>query len=148
MSFPNIPPSQRTVPAGKIDPQSASTAKTSDWVSMVNYSSVLALLKVGTLGASGTVDAKLQQATDASGTNAKDIANKSITQLTKAGTDDNKMVALNVHDYELDRANNFTHVALVVTPATAASLIDATLFGFDAANQPAAAATALDETIY
>jgi hypothetical protein len=40
--------------------------------------------RLGVLGASATVDAKLQQATDNSGTGVKDVTGKAITQLVKA----------------------------------------------------------------
>jgi hypothetical protein len=45
---------------------------------------------LGVLGAAATVDAKLQQATDTSGTGAKDISGKAITQLVKASNDNNE----------------------------------------------------------
>jgi hypothetical protein len=94
---------------------------------------LLAVLMVGTLGASATVDAKIQQASDGSGTGAKDLTTaKSITQLTQAGTDANKQVLINVRPDDLDLDNNFTHIRLSVTVATAACLIAALVLGFNA----------------
>lgn len=87
------------------------------------------VLKVGVLGASATVDAKLQQAQDSGGTGVKDITGTSIVQLTKAGSDDNKEVVINLNAAELDVANGFEFVRGSVTVGVAASLIDFTLFG-------------------
>ncbi len=126
--------------------QGAATVLTG-WVSMADLQSVLALLQVGVLGTSATVDAKLRQAKDASGTDAKDITGKAITQLTKAGSDDSKEVLLNVRPDELDTANGFTHVALSVTVGTAACLISAVLLGFNARFQPKSHATTVDEVV-
>lgn len=126
--------------------QGAATVVTG-WVSMADLQSVLAVLQVGVLGASATVDAKLRQATDSSGTSAKDITGKAITQLTKAGTDDSKEVLINCRADELDTANGFTHVALSVTVGTAASLISAILIGFNARFQPKTHATTVDEVV-
>jgi hypothetical protein len=107
--------------AAVIDPDaySASTV-TSGWVSMSTFRQIMAIVFAGTLGASATVDAKLQQATDSSGTGAKDIAGKAITQLTQAGTDDDKQAVINCRADELDLDNGFDYVRLSITIATAA----------------------------
>jgi len=83
---PNIKFAERTAVAATIDPvsQGAGTV-TTGWVPMGNFNSVCALLGVGVMSAGSTVDAKLQQATDSSGTGAKDITGKAITQLLAAG---------------------------------------------------------------
>lgn len=148
MSYINAKPSARATVAAVLNPVSQAAATvTTGWVSMATYDAVLALLQVGALGASGTVDAKLQQASDSGGTGAKDITGKAITQLTKAGTDDNKQVAINCRSDELDVAGGFTHVRLSVTVGTAASLISAVILGMDARYQPATAATTVDEVV-
>jgi len=149
MSYTNVKPSSRAVVAAVLDPVSQAAATvTTGWVSMATYDAVLALLQVGALGASATVDAKIQQATSSGGAGAKDLSPaRSITQLTKAGTDDNKQVAINVRSDELDVANGYTHVRLSVTVATAACLISAVILGFDARYQTATAATTLDEVV-
>jgi hypothetical protein len=54
--------------------------------------------------------AKFQQATDASGTNAKDITGKAITQIVTA----NKQAEINLMAEELDIANNFNYIQLSV----------------------------------
>jgi hypothetical protein len=91
------------------------------------------------------LDAKLQQATDASGTGAKDVVGKAITQIVKA-TGDSKQALINLRPEELDVNNGFSYVRLSVTVAVAASLTSAQLLGFnprfapgDASNQAAVA---------
>lgn len=147
--WPSLKPSDRASIVGVIDPQSASTAKTTGWIDASKFQNFLALIEVGVLGASATVDAKIQQATDSSGSGAKDITGKSITQLTKVGTDDSKQVLINVHQDEIDAANSFCFIQLSVTPATAASLIAAQVLGFDPRYAPATDfdATTVDEVV-
>lgn len=113
-------------------------AHTSDWVDMSDFAQVMAIAFAGTLGSSATFDAKLQQATDASGTSAKDISGKSITQLTQAGTDQSDQQAIiNCRSDELDVENGFTHVALVITVGTASSDGGGVILGRRARYQPA-----------
>lgn len=127
----NLKPSQRAAIVGAIDPQSASTAKSTGWIHAVDFFAFLALISVGALGTSATVDAKLEQATDNAGAGAKDVTGRSITQLTKAGTDDNKQVEINLKQTDLDFANGFEFFRLTITPAVAASLIGGVVLGFD-----------------
>lgn len=144
----NLKPSDRGTLMAVINPQSATTAKSTGWVNIGNFpGGLLASVLVGAISSTGTVDAKLEQATDSSGTSAKDITGKSITQLTEAGTDSDKQAEINVLPEELDLANDFDHVRLTVTPATAAALIAATLRGYNARYQPATDATTVDEVV-
>ena len=146
MNSPNVRPSDRAVLAAVLDPVSQGAATvTTGWVSLATFAGLMAVLQVGAIAAGGTVDAKLQQASDGAGTGAKDITGKAITQLTDA--DDNKQVILNVRDTDLDVENSFTHVRLSVTVAVAASLIAASLYGFDAKYAPAADAATVDEVV-
>jgi len=105
--------------------QGAGTA-TSGWVSVSTYHRFLALIQTGVLGASATVDAKIQQAVDSSGTSAKDVTGKALTQLVKASNDNNQAL-INLRVDELDTANGFDYIQLSVTVGTAASLISAAL---------------------
>jgi hypothetical protein len=84
--YSSLKPSQRMAVIGAVNPQSATTVQVTGWLSAKNFLNFLAIINVGALGASATVDAKVQQATDGSGTGAKDITGKAITQLTKAST--------------------------------------------------------------
>lgn len=144
----NVRPSDRATVVATIDPSSqAAGTLTSDWVSMNDFQSIEAIVIGGTLGASATVDAVLQQATDSSGTGAKAFSPaKAITQMTKAGSDDNKQAVLNCYASELDVANGFTHVALKITVGTAASLTAGIILGHDAKYQPATALASVDST--
>ena len=118
----NVLPSDRAVFAGVIDPDAiAAGAVSTGWVSMADFESIQAVVMAGTLGTLATLDGKLQQATDASGTGVKDITGKAITQLTAAGTDSDKQAIINCRAEELDVNNNFTHVRLTMTVAVATS---------------------------
>lgn len=123
---------------GTIDPDaySASTVVTG-WISAADFQSYLAIVQAGTLGSSATLDAKLQQASDAAGTGAKDITGKAITQLTQAGTDSDKIALINLDPDELDVTNGFTHFRLSITIATAASDAGGLVLGLNAAYGPA-----------
>lgn len=144
---PNVKPSDRATLLAVINPQSATTAKSSGWVAAKTCLSFLATVLVGAITSTGTVDAKLEQAKDSGGTDAKDVTGKAITQLTEAGTDSNKQVEINLQQADLDINNGFTHFRLTITPATAAALIAGTVRGIDAAYQPATDATTVDEVV-
>ncbi len=127
---PNVKPSSQVAILAVKDPISQAAATvTTGWISMADLDAVLAIVQTGVLGASATVDAKLQQAQDSSGTGAKDITGKAITQLVKA-SNDNDQVAINCRADELDVNNGFNHVRLSITVGTAASLISAMVLGF------------------
>lgn len=134
----NALPSEQAAILGVIDPDAnAAGALTSDWCDMTKFEAGMGIILAGTLGTSATLDGKLQQATDSSGTGAKDITGKSITQLTEAGTDSDKQAIINVRREELDVANGFTHVAVVMTTATATSDSAALFVGFNPRFGPA-----------
>lgn len=121
--------SERAAIAATIDPvsQGAGTVTTA-WVPMSQFHSIVALLGVGVMSAGSTVDAKLQQATDATGTGAKDIAGKAIAQLLAAGGN-NRQVLIEARDTDLDVNNGYAFIRLSVTVASAASLIHAVVLG-------------------
>ena len=129
----NLNPSMAAAVAGVINPisQAAGTV-TTGWVDMQKFGALLAILAVGALGADATVNAKIEQATDNAGAGAKDVAGLAITALTKAGTDDNKQVLVNLRQEDLDKNNAYRFARLSVTVGTAASLISALLLGFNA----------------
>lgn len=126
-----VKPSQRVGVVGVISPVSqAAGTVTSAWIDAGKWHNFMALLKTGVLGAAATVDAKIQQATDNAGTGAKDVTGKSITQLVKA-SNDNDQVTIDLKQEDLDFNNGFSFFRVSVTVGTAASLIDATILGFD-----------------
>ena len=121
-----------------IDPDNYTAATySSDWVAMKDFERAMAVVMAGALGTSATIDAKLQQATDSSGTGAKDVTGKSITQLTEAGTDDDKQAVINVRGEELDVANGFDYVRLQVIVGTATSDAGAIVLGINPRYAPA-----------
>lgn len=128
--------------------QSAGTV-TTGWIDMQDWFRTMAVIQVGALGSSATVDAKFQQATSDVGAGVKDVAGTLITQLTKAGTDDNKQVLINLRPEDLDFNNGFRYVRLSITVATAASLISALVLGLDARYGAAnmSDATTVDEIV-
>ena len=136
--WPSLKPSQRVAVAAAIAPQSSAAALNSGWISMAVFHRLMAVIATGALGAAATIDAKFQQATDANGTNAKDVPNVAIAQVTKAGTDgSNTQQILQLKGSELDINNGFSFVQLVVTPGVAASQVTATVLGFDPHYAPA-----------
>lgn len=131
---PNNLPSERAAIVGVIDPDvTAASDVSTGWVAAKDFHNFMAIVMAGTLGASATLDAKIEQATDSSGTGAKDVTGKAITQLTQAGTDSDKQAIINVRQSDLDIANSFTHLRLTVTVATASSDAGGILLGLDPA---------------
>jgi len=127
--FTNQKPSEALGLLATIDPvsQGAGTV-TTGWVDQSMYFAVMAVIQTGVLGASATVDAKIQQATDNSGTGVKDVTGKAITQIVKA-SGDNKQAIINMKEADLDTEGGFRYVRLSITVGTAASLVAAQLYG-------------------
>jgi len=126
----SLPASNIAGVAGVIDPDAyAAGSYSTGWVSMAVFHCMLAVIMAGDLGASATLDAKIEQAKDAAGTDAKDVTGKAIAQMTKADADDNKQALINVRADELDVNNGFTHVRLTITVGTAASDAGGLLLG-------------------
>lgn len=150
MLNPNIPGSDEVAVVGCIDPDAYTAAGYSTgWVDMRVWQKIMGIVMAGTLGSSATLDGKLEQATDGSGTGAKDITGKAITQLTQAGTDSDKQAIINCRADELDIANGFTHARLTMTVGTATSDAGALLMGMIARYRNAAAndAATVDEIV-
>ncbi len=130
-------PSEANAVVAVIDPDAnAVGALTSAWVPAKDFNSFMAIVLAGTLGASGTLDFKLQQATDNAGTGAKDITGKAITQLVKASNDDDQAI-INLLVEELDVDGGFDHVAMVMTTGTATGDSGAIMLGCGARYLPA-----------
>lgn len=121
---------------GTIDPVSqAAGTVTTGWVSVANFLSFMALISTGVLGASATVDAKIQQAQDSGGTGVKDITGKAITQIVKA-SGDGKQALINFRAQDLDTNNGFSYVRVSLTVGTAASQVGVYLLGGNARFEP------------
>lgn len=137
--LPNAKISEQAAVLATFDPISQGAATvTTGWVSAATFERFQVLIQTGVMGASATLDAKLQQATDSGGTGAKDITGKAITQIVKA-TGDNKQAIINLRAPELDTANGFNYFRLSMTVGTAASLIAASIIGGVTKNMPASA---------
>lgn len=129
--FSNAKPSERIALLATLDPVSQGAATvTTGWVSCADAFNFLAVIGVGAMTATSTVDAKIQQATDSGGTGAKDVTGKAITQLL-AAAGNNRQVFINFKAADLDVSNAFNYVRLSVTVAAAASLLHAQLWAFD-----------------
>lgn len=129
--FPmNVKATEQVALLGAIVPssQAAGTANTG-WLSAAQFQKFLAVVQAGAMGSGGTIDAKIQQATDASGTNAKDITGKAITELAAAGGG-NVQVEINLDAQELDANGAFNFIQLSITTASAASGTAGLVFGF------------------
>lgn len=130
--------SDEFAPLACIDPDAyAAGAVTTGWISASLFHRFMAVIMAGDLGTSATLDAKIEQASDSSGTGAKDLTGAAITQLTEAGGDSNKQAIINFRADELDLAGGFSHVRLSMTVATATSDAAAMLFGTTARYEPA-----------
>jgi len=128
--FPNAKGSEQLSILATLDPgNQAPGVATTGWVPLNTHHGLLALVQTGALATGATVDAKLQQAQDASGTGAKDVAGKAISQLTQASNGANRQALINLRPEELDVNNGFAYVRLVVTVAAAAANISAQLLG-------------------
>ena len=137
--YPNAKGSEALSILATFDPISQAAATvTTGWVSVANFHAFLALIQTGVMGASATLDAKVQQAQDAIGTGAKDVTGKAITQIVKA-SGDNKQAIINLRAEELDTNGGFGYFRLSITVGTATSLITAEVWGGVAKNLPASA---------
>ena len=122
---------------GAINPSSqAAGSLTTGWISLANAERIQGLIQVGTFGASATVDANIQQAQDGTGTGAKAITGKSITQLVAAGGN-NVQATIDLRAEELDAANGFGFVELTITVGTAATETAGLLLASGTRFQPA-----------
>lgn len=132
----NQKPSESVAVLATIDPvsQGAGTVSTG-WIDQSVFLWLVALIQTGVMGASATLDGKLQQATDSSGTGVKDITGHAITQVLKAAGD-NKQVLINLKESDLDTEGGFRFVRLSLTVGTAASLVSAALIGMAGRFQP------------
>lgn len=133
----NLLPSEQSAIVGVIDPDAyGAGTELSDAVDMAQFEAVLAIVTVGEMAATSTVNAKITQATTAGGT-YKDITGKAITALTAAGSDDDKQALINVRAEDLDVANGYRYIKLDVTTAVAASDSAGVVVGFNGKTQPA-----------
>lgn len=128
----NLNPSQRSAVIAIIDPDAYATGtQNTAWWDTAEIEKALAVIMAGDFAATGVLSAKIQQATDAAGTGAKDVAGLAITNLTQAGASDNKQSLINVTAADLDFNNGFRFARLSMTLATAGADAGAVVIGFD-----------------
>ena len=143
----NVKASEQIGVLAAINPSSqAAGAATSGWVSLANFQKLLAIVQVGAFGASATVDAKIQQATDNAGTGAKDVAGAAIAQMLAAGGN-NVQAEVNLDAAQLDVEGGFGFVQLSVTVGAAATETAALLLGFSPRFAPPANAASVTQVV-
>lgn len=125
---------------GLIEPVAAAATETSGWIKASNAYSYLVSVQSGTAGTS--VDAKIEQATDSSGTGVKDLSGSAITQLTAAGS-----ASIQFKANDLDSANDFDYFRVSVTKVGATAIASATVVAVNPRYAPLADASEVDEVV-
>lgn len=126
--------SEQVALVGIIDPDvTAASTVTTGWVAAKDFFRFMAIVAFGTAGSSATLNAKIQQATDGSGTAAKDLTGSAITQMLVS----DKQTKINFAASDLDVDGGFTHVRLSATIAVATSDLTGILLGIDPRHAPA-----------
>jgi hypothetical protein len=123
----------------EIDPVSQGVGTvTSGGVDMQKFKRVLFILQVGSLGAAGTVDAKLQSSNLVAGAYT-DIPASNITQINTGGAGSNRIVTLEIRSDQVAglAAAGQRFVRLSVTVGGNAVLIGAVALGGEAVEKPA-----------
>jgi hypothetical protein len=125
---------------GIIEPVAGAAAYSTGYIYAGDANAWEAIITAGTVGTS--VDAKIEQASDSSGTGVKDLSGSDITQLVAAGS-----ALIQFKPADLDTANDFTHVRLTITTVGATSVAAGVLQGACVAHAPLAAGAKVDETV-
>ena len=123
-----------TVAAAGIRSQSvaASTVLTSA-VNLQKFRKVLFLIDIGTLGASATIDFKVQAAKTSGGTYA-DVASTSITQVTASNK--TEIVEVSADHVQNTMGNGYQYLKGSLTVGTAASQASVTVLGVIGDHEP------------
>jgi hypothetical protein len=129
--YHNLNLSSRIAVLGGISPRAAAIgAVSTPWLDMQSLFTAMALISIGAFGAGATVDAQIEQATDAAGANAKPIPGSQITQLVAAGGND-RQAQIDLRQEDFDRNAGFRFFRLTVTVGGAATQLAASLIGAD-----------------
>jgi hypothetical protein len=129
------------VPVGIIEPVAGAATYTTGWVYAGSANAFLAGIYCGTVGTS--TNAKIEQASDSSGTGAKDLSGSAITAIDGDG----ESAQIQFKPGDLDNANDFTHVRLSITTVGATNVTGGVLMAVCPTNAPLASATKIDETV-
>lgn len=144
--FTNAKASELAALVGVIDPDAYSAAAyETGYVDMSLFENIMAIAILGDFVSTGTADFKLQSSASASG--GSDIAGKSITQLTQAGTDSNKQSIINLRRDDLPEGHRY--VKAVLTLGTAGADMTAVIIGLNPRNGAASDndLTSVDEIV-
>ena len=110
--------SEQWAVVGVVNPDALGAgAHDTDEIDMSLWSRIVAVVNGGALGSSATLDFKLQDATS-SGGSFSDISGKAITQLTQAGSDDDKQALVNLRFDELQESGRYVKGVLTIGTAT------------------------------
>jgi hypothetical protein len=123
-------------PIAKINPASYSSEQNTARFDMALYARVAIVYIIGAMASTAVLDSDIEQSDAASGGNTKNVSGKSITQLTQASGDSNKLVCVELSAEELDVDGGFHYVNVELTPATAASIVGVLVFGIEPRYKP------------
>jgi hypothetical protein len=126
---------------GIIEPVAGAATYVTSYFYAGDANAWLALISVGTAGTS--TNAKIEQASDSSGTGVKDLTGAAITEID--GNGESAMIQFKPGD--LDTANDFTHVRLSITTVGATNVTGGALLATCVARAPLAAGAKIDETV-
>lgn len=117
------------------------------YVSLANYHRAVIIIHTGVMQSGSTLDAVVHEATDTSGTSPQHLgSSKAITQLTQAGGDSGKDVAIEIRTEELDVDDGYDCIALGYTVGTAATMLSIEIYGLVPRYAPVST-TAWDEIV-
>lgn len=132
-----------------ISPQSASSAISGSWVSIAGFEEIAIIVQIGAIAASGVFNLDVNQATDSSGTGAKnvtDAAGNNVAITALADTDDDVFIGIALRPEYFDAEGGFEFVRVTATPSVAATLFSVVTLGARAHYKPAVV-TGWEETI-
>jgi hypothetical protein len=140
MSMSNLLPSEVAAVLATIDPDANSNATyLSDAIDMSKFDALLAIILIGTMAGTSTINASFTQATTAGGTYKAIDPAKAMTALSQAVSpdDSDKQVLMNLRAEELDIDNGYRYVKLSLVIGTAASDSAVVVLGFGSRFGPA-----------
>lgn len=114
--------------------------------SMQRYHRAVVILIVGDMVQGSSLDMDIEQAINTDGDDIKAISGKSITTLTAAGLDSNKVVVVEIRTEELDVDNAFDCINAEVTVSDAAVEFALLILGTEP-RYPPVPTTTLEEVV-
>ena len=136
----NANSTDQTSTVGVIEPVAGASTYETVYIKASDAYNYKCLVTSGTVGTS--VDAKIEQAVDSSGTSVKDLTGSSITQLTAAGS-----ATIQFKASDLDSANNFDYFRLSITTVGASTVAAGVVEAINPRYAPLADAAKIDEVV-